>query len=304
MIKNIAGFVLMFFFVFAARTQNPDVKVLEQLVYHADVMTHAQESKHRLYSMNLFNEVFIRLLNQNNSFNYPFDELKWISKMTPEDMSFRLFTWEVVVSENEYRYFGVLQKSDGTLFELTDDFAHAEDLLTEEFGHNNWLGAFYYNMMEMPSDKHEKYYLVFGLNKWNAGENVKIADVLFFSHEGVPYFGKPVFKWSESGMQDVFHNRILTKYASDAQVSLNYNPGMDMIITDHLVRRMSRIPEQAETMVPDGSYIAYKYKDDYWNRIDQLENEILDSAPRPVPVLDDRQDKTIIGREKVKRKNK
>jgi hypothetical protein len=304
MIKNMTFVVLMISWTVTVHTQNLDTEALEQLVYHADVMTHAEESKHRLYSMDVFNETFRSLLKQTHSFDYSFDELKWISKMIPEDNSFRIFTWEVVVSENEYKYFGILQKSDGTLFELTDDFAHAEDLLTEEFGHENWLGAIYYNMMDINHGSGEKYYLLFGLNKWNSGENIKIADVLFFSREGIPYFGKPVFKWSAEGMPDVFHNRILTRYASDAQVSLNYNPGMAMIITDHLVRRMSRLPGQAETMVPDGSYIAYEYKNDYWNRIDQLENQILDSAPRPVPVLDDRQNKTITGQEKVKKKNK
>lgn len=304
MIKNVIFIVFMISLTVTLHSQNPDKKALEQLVYHADVMTHAEMSKHRLYSMEIFNDTFRSLLNQAQSFDYSFDELKWISKMTPEDNSFRIFTWEVVVTENEYRYFGILQKSDGTVFELTDDFAHAEDLLTEEFSYENWLGAFYYNMMEMNQESGEKYYLLFGLNKWNAGENVKLADVLFFSKEGIPYFGKPVFKWSAEGMPDVYHNRILTRYSSDAQVSLNYNPGMAMIITDHLVRRMSRLPGQSETMVPDGSYIAYEYRNDYWNRIDQLENEIMESAPRPVPVLDDRQNKTITGKEIIKKKNK
>lgn len=300
-------FSLVFLFLSAmmmADAQKLDRKSLEELAYHADVMTHAQESQHRLFSMDLFNKSFKEILNEDKSFAYGFDELKWVSKMIPEDQSFRIFTWEVVVSDNEYKYFGILQKSDGTLFDLIDNFAHAEDILEEEFSHENWLGAYYYNMMEIIESKNEKYYLLFGLNKWNAIDNVKIVDVLFFSKEGIPYFGKPVFKRSEVGMADILHNRLLTKYASDAQVSLNYNPGMNMIITDHLVKRMSRLTQLSETMVPDGSYIAYEYKNKYWNRIDQLENQIMDSAPRPQPILDGRQNKTITGKDKVKKNNK
>lgn len=284
--------------------QNFNTKLLEDIIFHADIMAHAEISKHRVSSMNKFNDLFKEFLKDKGSFNYDFNELKWISKVSPDDKSFRIFTWEVMVSEDDYRYFGVIQNNDGTIFELKDDLKNAEDLINEEFSQDTWLGMYYYNIMEVKETSKDKYYLLFGLNKWNSAENIKIIDVLFFTSDGIPYFGKPVFKTKHPDGTEIIHNRLLTKYASDANVSLNYNPGMEMIITDHLVRRMSRMPGQAETMVPDGSYIAYQYKNKFWNRIDKLENEIMDSAPRPKPILDGRQNRGIMGDDRPKRTTK
>jgi len=284
--------------------QNLNKELLNEVLFHADIMTNAEMSKHREHSMNKFNETFLLLLKETESVKYPFDELKWISKVSPDDKSFRIFTWEVMVSEDDYRYFGIIQNSEGNLFELMDDFRNAEDLATEEFNQDTWLGMYYYNIMEVKEGSKDKYYLLFGLNKWNTAENIKIIDVLFFTKEGKPFFGKPVFKTKHPDGTEIIYNRLLTRYASDAKVSLNYNPGMEMIITDHLVRRMSRMPGQAETMVPDGSYIAYQYKNKFWNRIDKLENEIMDSAPRPKPILDSRQNRGIMGDDRPKRTTK
>ncbi|MGB4841187.1 MAG: hypothetical protein WBP08_19415 [Saprospiraceae bacterium] len=266
------------------------------LAYYSDVMVSASEGKHRAIAMEKFNELFIKTLNQKGAYQYPFDSLKWISKKSPDDKSFRIFTWEVEVADGDYKYFGALQNADNKLFILQDNFKNTEGgLKDEEFNQESWLGALYYNLMDCHTTKGEKYYLLFGINRWNKFENIKLVDVLFFTNEGVPYFGKPVFHTKVNGEKnDVFY-RLVFKYASDAQMTLNYNPGMEMIVLDNLVKKMSRIPGQGETLVPDGSYIGYEMKDGNWIRIDKIATQIMDEAPRPVPVLDKRKGKKING---------
>jgi hypothetical protein len=87
----------------------------------------------------------------------------------------------------------------------------------------------------------------------------------------------------------------LFRYAADAQMTVNYNPGMEMIVVDNLIKKMSRIPGQGETLVPDGSYVGYELKEGYWTRIEKIATQIMDEAPRPKPVLDQRKGKKING---------
>lgn len=267
----------------------------KELAYHADVMVNAAEHRHRVMAMESFNTLFYGALAIPGSFDFSFDSLKWISKKIPTDKSFKIYSWEVKVSDQEHKYFGVLQKRDGTMYILKDNFKNAESIVDEEFSYDNWIGALYYNIMEEQTSNGQKYYLLFGLNKWNKFENVKLIDVLFFTAEGVPYFGLPVFKKKTDGQPDEIYHRLAFKYASDAQMTLNYNPGMEMIMVDNLIRKMSRIEGQGETLVPDGSYVGYQLKGGYWNRIDKIATEIMDSAPRPKPILDARKGKSING---------
>ena len=67
------------------------------------------------------------------------------------------------------------------------------------------------------------------------------------------------------------------------------------IMVDHLIRKMSRIQGQGETLVPDGTYVGYSYKNGYWNKIDKIATEIMDTAPRPKPVLDERKGMNLNG---------
>jgi len=202
-----------------------------QLSYHCDVMINAAESRHRVQAMEIFNREFLEVLQIENSFQYSFDSLKWISKMTPEDKTFRIFTWEVKVSEEEYRYFGVLQAQSGKSIWLTDGFQEAEDRADSEFSSDQWLGSVYYNILSTQGKKKEEpYYLLFGMRR-----------------------------------------------------------------SGHLIERISRVPGQGKTMVPDGSYIGFEKKDGYWDYVDKIATEVMDAAPRPKPVLDERKGKKIFG---------
>lgn len=288
--------ILLCFLNFSTHGQSSFDVLEKELAFHADVMVNAAEADHRILGMDRFNALFRDVLAQDGSYTYSFDKLRWISKKSPDDQSFRIFTWECNVGEGDVKNFGIIQKKDGTIYELKDGFDTAENISEEEFGHENWLGAIYYQIMEGKTQNNEKYYLLFGMKKWSKFENVKLLDVLFFSKEGRPYFGMPIFKdeTNKNSEPKLFH-RLAFKYAADAQMTVNYNPGMEMIMVDNLIRRMSRMPGHGETLVPDGSYVGYQYKNGYWNKIDKIATEVMDSAPRPKPILDERKGKNLNG---------
>ena len=294
-IRNSIFFVLFCFSSYVGSSQMDFTTIEEELAYHCDIMVNASEPKHRAIAMQKFNAQFMIALEDQAAVSYPFDSLKWISIKSPEDQSFRLFTWEVDLGPEDVRYFGAIKTKDNRLFVFQDNFKNTlGGLKNEEFGADAWIGSLYYHLMEVNSTE-GKYYLVFGINRWNAYENIKLVDVLFFTKEGIPYFGKPVFKAIKQGEKEEVSNRLLYKYASDGYMTLNYNPGMELIVVDNLVRRMSRIPGQGETMVSDGSYIGYELKEGLWYKIDKIATQIMDEAPRPKPILDQRKGKKIMG---------
>ena len=292
----------LFFLLLLSNTilgQAPFSDAERELAYQADVMTNATEPLHRLRAMDAFNALFHKTIAQDGSYHYAFDAIKWISKKMPDDQSFKIYTWEVDAGKGEYYYFGILQTKNGKVFPLLDHFKTAESLVDEEFDHEQWLGAIYYNIMPGTTAKGQKYYMLFGINRWSQFENIKLIDILFFTEEDVPYFGLPVFrKAAEQGESDTYYNRLIFKYAADAHMTVNYNEGMKMIMVDNLIRKMSRIPGQAETMVPDGTYVGYELKKGYWERIDQIAVTPMDSAPRPKPILESRKNMDIRGKQK------
>jgi len=282
--------------------QSDFVAIERELAYHCDVMVNAAEGRHREKA----HEIFIKGMNdallQKGSYQFPFDSLKWISKKMPDDKSFRIFTWEVKQSDNEYKYYGFMQWPDGKLLPLMDRFKEAEDIKDEEFTTNNWLGSVYYNLMEVNPSGGDKYYLLFGINRWSKTENVKLVDVLFFTKTGQPVFGKPVFRKSENKESDVFFNRLLFMYAADGYMTVNYNPGMEMIVFDNLIPKMSRIPGQGQTYVSDGSYVGYVWDKKHWNLVNKIATQVMETAPRPNPILDNRKGQKINGEQEKKSK--
>ena len=127
------SFTFIILFSFSAISQSDFVSIEKELAFHCDVMVNAAEGRHREKAQDNFLKGFNDALNQQGSFQHSFDSLKWISKKMPDDKSFRIFTWEVKGTGDEYKYFGFIQWPDGKLITLNDRFKEAEDLKEEEF---------------------------------------------------------------------------------------------------------------------------------------------------------------------------
>lgn len=100
-----------------------------------------------------------KLLQKPESYDYPFDSLKTISRLTPEDKSFRIFTWYIVdrpantyYGDYAHYYFGLIQRKfvgkNGKVHHLVIPLMEMEtipkgieNLVTDNY---NWFGALYY----------------------------------------------------------------------------------------------------------------------------------------------------------------
>lgn len=233
-----------------------------------------------------------------NSFRYPFSRVQSISIQYPADSSFRVFTWQLYVDVDEYRYYGAIQLNtpELKLFPLIDRSFDVQEVEYDVLPPDKWYGALYYNIMPFLTPQGPKY-LLFGYDAYSFFNKRKVIDVLSFQ-DGTPFFGAPVFYEETEGGSTRVSNRLLFEYAAEASVKCNFDPVMGMIVVDHLIEVGGLYEGQGPTRIPDGSYEAYQLANGVWKHIPMLENTILDEPPRPFPVLENSKEVDILGRKK------
>lgn len=238
----------------------------------------------------------VQALKTPNSFSYPFDRLKSISIQYPADSTFRIFTWQLYVNKDEYRYYGAIQMNNPELklFPMYDrSFEIEEDLNQAILKPNKWYGALYYNLMQVDNKDIGRYYLLFGYDGYEFFRKRKLIDVLTFPG-GVPTFGAPVFVHNEGYLAGRTLNRLMLEYSSETNVRLNYDEALGIIIHDHL-QAMDGQYGEGTVNISDGTYEGYKLEKGYWNYVEKVFHEMSDEPPRPFPVLDGRE-KDLFGK--------
>jgi hypothetical protein len=271
-----------------------------KMAFFADVMINADEKAHRITAHRAFKPLVEKALQDPESFDIPFSSLKWISIQYPQDSSFRIFSWQLRLDENNFEYYGYIQKSDGTVFNLKEGNEETVDLPYMLLRPEEWVGCLYYKIHQFGHEEKTKYVL-FGYKANDKYERIKYADILNFDEDNTT-FGSPVFVDLDSlGRGDVL-NRIILQYSADSNVNLNYNSGLDMIVFDNLIPVQGRLDGQGPTFVSDGSYKGYKLAENgTWEYIDKIFDHKYEEAPRPKPVLNaEDKERGIEGR---KRKN-
>jgi hypothetical protein len=220
-------------------------------------------------------------LSVQNAYSYAFDKIQNISIQYPQDGSFRIFTWQLMVTPANYQYFGFIQTnaSKSIVYELHDQAKAIQRPETQILSKDKWFGALYYGIRDFKSKDGVKY-LLFGFNANDTVEKIKLCEVLTL-RGGQPKFGAGVFHKTERG-RDITHNRLMFYHATDAVMRLNFDNDMDMIVHDHLedIGKTNKV-----VGVPDGTYEAYTLEKGVWEHVKQLKTTEMDEAPTPVPTL-------------------
>lgn len=257
----------------------------DTLIRIADLILDGAEQGIRQDACYEFIRKLVQALKLEGSYNYPFDSLKRISILYPDDRSFRIFNWQLPLTTGKQRYFGAIQMADEEvlklypLYDYSDNMMHAEDTITDN---ERWYGALYYRILEVKG-KGKKYYTLLGWDGHNMRSNKKIIEILSFTKEGSPLFGAPVFYFGkESELNDI--SRFIIEYKEDAQVSLNYDTDLQLITFDHLVPQDASTKDLPFTYVPDGSYEAFEWKKGMWRHIENIFTSTMKEAPFPDPV--------------------
>jgi hypothetical protein len=242
-------------------------------------------AEERLNADSQFTKMLVRALKIKNSFYYPFDSLVTISRLIPEDSSFKIFTWQMVVNDKITRQHGAIQMktADGSLrlFPLIDKSAvtiNAEDTVGNNFG---WIGAVYYKLVE----KHafgKNYYTLLGYDENNINSNKKIIEILTFNNDE-PLFGGSYFSFQDNSVIKKYRSRFIMEYKKNASPRLTYDPDQDMIIYEHLISESGE-PQKKYTYIPDGDYEGLAWKDGKWIHIQKVFTQKTPEGQEPVPL--------------------
>jgi hypothetical protein len=265
----------------------------DTLAVFAFAITNDTSSEMRFLACKSLITGLVRALKTENSFRYPFERLSSVSILTPPDSSFRIFTWQLFVDDSTYRHYGAIQMNQRELklFPLIDRRFELGPMPTREaLPPNRWYGAVYYNLR--PFDTRQgRMYLLFGLDGHHFFEKRKVMDVLSFDAKGEPVLGAPVFE--RNGQRGEY--RLILEYSADAKVKLNWDDYYKMVLFDHLIPWPS--PHSGGiTHVPDGSYDGFKYEKGRWVFVERVFRDIQEEAPRPYPVLDEKNRRDLLGR--------
>lgn len=211
------------------------------------------------------------ILYDDRSFNYPLESLKQIGKITSTDKLLCIYTWNLVLADYKFKYFGFVQyfderKKEYLIYPLTDTSDEIVEPENVTLSNENWLGALYYKIVET-KDKRHKYYTLLGWDGNNELTTKKIIDVLHFSQSGKPRFGSNIFYIiTVEGRRERKRSqkRIIFEFSSKTNMTLRYDETLKMIVFDHLSPSESHLKGNFRYYGPDWSYDALNFEKGKW----------------------------------------
>ena len=244
--------------------QKVSIKVLNEyedtLSSIAHTMMFNKNEKIREEANNGFTTELLEILQYPNSYNYPFDSLKTISILQPEDKKFKLFNWILRKDDGRIEYYGyiVLPSKDNKKNKIIK-LNNVSNNINENqiFKNDNWYGALYYKIIS-PKKKKNKYYTILGWDGNYEEKTQKIIDVIEINDKEA-IFGKDIFIKNE-----IKTFRVLIDYNKNTSVSVNYDNDKKRIVFDNLVPLKESYKEYNAYFVPDGSFNCFQYKNGKW----------------------------------------
>lgn len=274
----------------AFRSAEWELKALSKKAFHSRKEAERIEANKKIIA--LWDEI----AGNNKILQYPFDSLKNdFSILEPKDKKFKLITWNLQKDDGSHGFFGYLLVNNSKrvktglfkheiiegyeYFKLLDRSATVKSPESYTGYADKWFGMLYYSLIEC-----DGYYTLLG---WDGNDKMtqrKFIDVLYFKSDGVPVFGKDVFKFSRKNPR-----RLMFEYSSEVSMSLKYNDKKNQIVYSHLA------PKQADDLLigqyqyygPDGSFDALELKKDKWVTIEDIDarndKNKNDKAEKPDP---------------------
>jgi len=214
----------------------------------------------RILLTDRFSELLRATLSIPGSFSYPFDSLRSISKLVSLDKKFRIYNWNLPLTDGSNKYFCFIQVPGTKLnqkqvLELKDRSDSIKDPEFEIGDANNWYGALYYRILPLGIGNHTIYTLL-GWDGISPTVNQKLIEVLTFDLKGNPKFGAKIFRDYLKGPR----SRIIFRYSASASMLLRPDEQYikngktvkktRMIVCDRLVPLEAKLEGQTDFYIP------------------------------------------------------
>jgi len=236
----------------------------------------------RLQANSNFIKKFQTVLESGSSAGIALDSINGITCIVSDDGKFRVFTWNVPVSDGTNKYFGFIQlKLDSSfVIPLQSSVNAAADFDTKQLTPQMWYGAIYYKLIEVEIEGQEAYTLL-GWDGYTSNSNRKFIDIVYFDKNGNLFFGMPVFK-TEKGIK----TRVVLEYAEKANMLLRYDYQSIMVKKGKKVKKentwlivMDRMAPMDPSLegfrkyyVPTGdAYDGFIFRNGFWTLVEDIE---------------------------------
>jgi hypothetical protein len=270
---------------------------VNQLSFYADVMANASLAQHRIYAEEQFSTILSQELQKEGMDLTFLDQIKGISNLSLEKYNAKLLTWQYKIDEVTYRHFGMIIDSQKRITHLFDQSNKNGDQSYEILNHNDWHGAYYYDMM---FDSTGQYYILFGFNGAKTDYYEKLADVLYQDENKSWKFGKEIFLQKEDESRPDIKTRISVQYSPSSVVTCRYDKDSQLIIHDYTITAANDFDGKLIGKVPDGTYVAYERKNELWKMIEKLENTKIEEMKPDFKAKRDVDSPDILGRSNTK----
>lgn len=226
----------------------------------------------RIAANELLKQSLIERLQQPASRRDDFKEFTAVSVQDSGDDVFRIFSWQLFLSQDEYKHEAIIQfiKDSRPPIVLTDQSDEIRYPDRKQLTVDNWFGALYYDIIPFKL-KGKMKYLLFGFDGATRAENCKIVEILNIDKKGNISFGAPLFEFEVQGSKKVAY-RHFHQYDQNAKAILRYDIEQEIIIYDHLIPWTSKEIGVGLTFVPDGSYEGFELKKGTWRHIEKVYN--------------------------------
>jgi len=268
----------------------------DSLRYYSENMVNTEFDSLKLYYNSKFTKLFLRVLRTENSFDYPFDSLKKISRLKAPDNSFKIITWGYKKSDGTYNFYGMIQMHDGDNRSIIILKSKVDEIINPELAQlneNNWLGAIYYQII-MTKSNGRKYYTLLGWEGMNFLTQRKIIEVLSFRSKNRIVFGATLFKKYKEKVQRVvfeYSSRAVMrlhyekqtvhniKYSKDRKQTTDKERKINMIVFDRLApiekrdgNTAANLTGQYQYYVPETNIVdAFLYEDEKWYFVKEID---------------------------------
>ncbi|MBP7477074.1 MAG: hypothetical protein KA797_01015 [Chitinophagales bacterium] len=226
-------------------------------------------------------------LKTDNSFQFPFENVKHMSIINAPDKSFRVFTMMLLLDNQTCRHFGAIQLNRTKLkliplYDMSDTFPLYPYALTTT--NRNWWGQEYFNIVQKKIGKKNGYFM-FGYDHNDLWSKKKIIEPMFIVNDSTVSFGAPTFEITEDDKKRI-QNKFVLEYKKDASTTMNYQDIYKAIVFDHTHPEDEKLEGMYFTYIPDGTYEAFVWKKNKWIWVEKFainNNPSMDTAPIPSP---------------------
>lgn len=258
--KTIIGTLLLLLWPLCAFAQTDLAQKEETVARLFDSLKASEDDSLKALISKEIESQLTQMLQQQESFDYPFDRLKYLGKVTSDDKKIRIYTWLYPLFDKTFGYGGLIQykksKKELAVNRLVTKRKARIPGSGQRIPAGDWYGALYYKALHVSKGD---YYILLGWGGNNAASSFKVIEPVDFDSKGRPNFGKTVIKPKGRTLQ-----RFVLEYSADAKVNLNLEEKNKRIVFDHLVPSDPIYNKVYSYYGPDFTYDSFVLKKGKW----------------------------------------